>query len=101
MRKGPGKGGGTDFTEVTGNSEDATERFATDSGSGIRLAILVLDKARVVPTGELIVGENGGQRGNSRGNFNYWWPGDRFDSDNRPRNQSTLYVAVSCCDWEQ
>jgi hypothetical protein len=56
MRKGPGKGGGTDLTEVAGNSEDATERLATDSGSGIRLAILVLDKVRVVHTCELIVG---------------------------------------------
>jgi hypothetical protein len=46
MGEGPGKGGGTDLTEVTGNSEDTTERLATDSGSGILLAILVVDTDR-------------------------------------------------------
>ena len=57
MGEGPGKGGGTDLTEVTDNSEDTT-----DSGSGIRLALLILvvDKVRVVPTGELAVGEDEG-----------------------------------------
>jgi len=59
MGEGPGKGG-TDLTEVTGNSEDTTDRLATDSGSGILLAILVVDTLRVVSTGELIVGEGGG-----------------------------------------
>jgi hypothetical protein len=43
MGEGPGKKGGTDLTEVTGNSEDVTERLTTDSGSGIRLAIPVLE----------------------------------------------------------
>jgi hypothetical protein len=46
MGEGPGKGGRTDFTEVTDNSEDTTERLATDSGSGILLAILVVDTDR-------------------------------------------------------
>jgi len=36
----------------TGNSEDTTERLATDSGSGI-LVILVIDRDRVVSTGDL------------------------------------------------
>jgi hypothetical protein len=67
MGEGPGKGGGTDLTEVTGNSEDTTERLATDSGSGILLAILVVDTDRAGSTVELIVGEGGGYRGNSRG----------------------------------
>jgi hypothetical protein len=56
--EGPGKGGGTDLTGKTGNSEDTTERLATDSGSGI-LAILVGDRDRVVSSGELMV-EGGG-----------------------------------------
>jgi hypothetical protein len=60
MGEGPGKGGGTDLTEVTGNSEDTTERLATDSGSGILLTILVVDTDRVGSTVELIVGEGGG-----------------------------------------
>jgi hypothetical protein len=60
MGKGPGKGGGTDLTEVTSNSEDTTEWLATDSGSGRHLAILIVDKVRVDHTGELAVGENGG-----------------------------------------
>jgi hypothetical protein len=54
MGEGPGKGGGADLTEVTDNS------LATDSGSGIRAGVLVVDKVRVVPTGELVVGEDGG-----------------------------------------
>ena len=37
MGEGPGKGGGTDLTGETGNSEDTTERLATDLGSGIFL----------------------------------------------------------------
>jgi hypothetical protein len=39
MGEGPGKGGGTvtDLTGETGNSEDTTERLATDSGNGIFL----------------------------------------------------------------
>jgi hypothetical protein len=60
MGKGFGKGGGTDLTGETGNSEDMTERLATDSGSGISLAILVVDTDRVVSTGELIVEEGAG-----------------------------------------
>jgi hypothetical protein len=60
MGEGPGKGGGTDLTELTGNSEDTTERLATNSGSGMRAGVLVVDKVRVVPTGELVVGEDGG-----------------------------------------
>jgi hypothetical protein len=36
MGEGPGKGGGTDLTEVTDDSEDTTEGPATDSGSGMR-----------------------------------------------------------------
>jgi hypothetical protein len=60
MGEGPGKGGGTDLTGKTGNSEDTTERLATDSGSGISLAILVVDEDRVVSTGELIVEEGTG-----------------------------------------
>jgi hypothetical protein len=60
MGEGPGKGGGTDLTGETGNSEDTTERLATDSGSGISLAILVVDTDRVVSTGELIVEEGAG-----------------------------------------
>ena len=60
MGKGPGKGGGTDLTEVTSNSEDTTEWLATDSGSGRHLAILIVDKVRVDHTWELAVGENGG-----------------------------------------
>jgi hypothetical protein len=43
MREGPGKGGGTDLTEVTGNLEDMTERLAMDSGSGILLVIPIVD----------------------------------------------------------
>jgi hypothetical protein len=46
MGEGPSKGGGTDLTEVTGNSEDTTERLATNSGSGILLAIPVVDTTR-------------------------------------------------------
>jgi hypothetical protein len=57
--EGPGKGGGTDLTGESGNSENTTERLATDSGSGI-LAIPVVDRDRVVSTGELLVGEGGG-----------------------------------------
>jgi hypothetical protein len=57
---GTGKGGGTDLTEETDNSECATEWLATDPGSGTPLAILVVDTDRVVSTGELIVGEGGG-----------------------------------------
>jgi hypothetical protein len=57
MGDGPGKGGGTDLAEETDNSEDTTERLATDSGSGILLAILVVEIDRVVSPGELIVGE--------------------------------------------
>ena len=55
MGDGPDKGGGIDLTEETDNSEDATE-----SGSRIRVAILVVDTDRVVSTGELVVGEGGG-----------------------------------------
>ena len=60
MGEGPGKGVGMDPTEVTDTSEDTTERLATDSGSGIRAGVLVVDKVRVVPTGELVVEEDGG-----------------------------------------
>ena len=60
MGEGPGNGGGTDLTVETGNSENTAERFATDSGSGILLAILVVDTDRVVSTGDLMVGEGGG-----------------------------------------
>jgi hypothetical protein len=60
MGDGPGKGGGTDLAEETNNSEDTTERLATDSGSGIPLVILVVETDRVVSTGELTVGEGGG-----------------------------------------
>jgi hypothetical protein len=54
MGEGPGKGGGTE----TGDSEDTTEKLATDSGSGI-LAMRVIDRDRVDSTWELIVGEGG------------------------------------------
>ena len=60
MGEGPGKGGGTDLTEVTDDSEDTTEGPATDSGSGMRAGVLVVVKVRAVPTGELVVGEDGG-----------------------------------------
>jgi len=59
MGEGPGKGGGTDLTGKTGNSDDTTEWLATDSGSGI-LVIPVVDRDRVVSTRELIVGEGRG-----------------------------------------
>ena len=67
MGEGPGKGGGEDLAEVTGDSEEMTERPATDSGSGTRLAIPAVDKVRVVPSKELIVGEGGGKGRNSWG----------------------------------
>jgi len=57
MGDGPGK---VDLTEGAGNSEDTTEGLATDSGSEIFLAMLVVDRDRVVSTGELIVEEGGG-----------------------------------------
>jgi len=60
MGEGLGKDGGTDLTGETGNSEDRTEGLATDAGSRIFLAILVVDTVRVVSAGELIVGEGGG-----------------------------------------
>ena len=59
--EGPGKGGGTDLTGETGNS-DTTERLATDSGNGIQV-IPVVDRDRVVSTGELPVGEGEGGEG--------------------------------------
>ena len=60
MGEGSGKGGGTGLTEGTGNSDGTTEGLATDSGSEIRPAILVVDTVRVVSPGELMVGESGG-----------------------------------------
>ena len=60
MGEGPGKGGGTDLTEVTDDSKDMIEGPATDSGSGMRMGVLVVVKVRAVPTGELVVGEDGG-----------------------------------------
>ena len=57
MGDGPGKG---DLTEGAGSSEDTTEGLATDSGSEMFLAMLVVDRDRVLSTGELIVGEGGG-----------------------------------------
>jgi hypothetical protein len=72
MGEGPGEGGGTDLTEVTGNSEDTTERLATDSGSGIRAAILLVDKVRVVPTGKLV--GRGRRIERDSGYFSYWRP---------------------------
>ena len=62
MEKGPGK------AEETDDSEDTTERLATDSGSGIPLMNIVVDTDRVVTAGELIVGESGGWRGNCQCN---------------------------------
>ena len=59
MGEGPGKGGGTDLTGETGNSDDTTEWLAMDSGSGI-LAIPVVDRDRVVSTEGLVVGEDRG-----------------------------------------
>jgi hypothetical protein len=59
MGVGPGKGK-TELTELTGDPKDTTERVATDSGSGIRAGVLVVDKVREVPTGELVVGEDEG-----------------------------------------
>ena len=56
MGEGPGKRGGKDLAEVTGDSEEMTERPATDSGSGTRLAIPAVDKVRVVPSKEHWVG---------------------------------------------
>jgi hypothetical protein len=47
-----------DLTDEAGNSEDMTERLATDSGSGI-LAIPVVDRDGVVSTVESIIGEGG------------------------------------------
>jgi hypothetical protein len=60
MGEGPGKGGGTALTEVTDDPEDTTEGPATESGSGMRAGVLVVVKVRAVPTGELVVGEDGG-----------------------------------------
>ena len=60
MGEGPGKGGGTDLTEVTDDSEDMIEGPTTDSGSGMCAGVLVVVKVRAVPTGELVVGEDGG-----------------------------------------
>ena len=62
MGEGPGKGEAGWILQkrlVTLNIYK-TERPATDSGSGIYLAIPSVDKVKVVPTGELIVGEGGG-----------------------------------------
>ena len=41
-------------------TRNTTEGLATDSGSEIFLAHLVVETVRVVSTGELIVGEGGG-----------------------------------------
>jgi hypothetical protein len=60
MGDGPGKEGGTDLAEETDGSEDTTEQLAMDLGSGIHLAILVVETGRVVSIGELILGEGGG-----------------------------------------
>jgi hypothetical protein len=59
MGGGPGKGGGTDLTEVTGDSEDTTERLRTQEVE-IPLGIPIVLKVGVVPTGGLKVGESGG-----------------------------------------
>jgi hypothetical protein len=55
-----GEGPGKDGTDLAGNSEDTTEGLATDSGSEILLAILVVETDKVVSAGELIVGEDEG-----------------------------------------
>jgi hypothetical protein len=57
--EGPGKGGGTDLmalAEDSGNSEGGTEGLATDSGSEMFLAIIVVD-GELSMSVELIVGE--------------------------------------------
>jgi hypothetical protein len=82
MGEGSGKpeGGGTDLTQKAVNSEDTTEGLVTDSGSGILLGSSLYRGGRKIER-EL------------SGDFNYWWPCERFNSDNRFQNGNRYLIS--------